>query len=585
MASPSRIPAPRRSTGGPQSPPLSAASYSPRKEDHRAQQDPAQSILTEVIHGYASPAKSPTDNVGSPLKTTKDLVSPSKATSFPARTDVENQRQARAPHMTHTRRTSIPKSPRKVFHPLPHRQPGQCADTSPSKPTPLFQLNGVPATMPDTNGVPNSASVCIPTSTLTGPCLLMPTPSFVAVHNTDGSSTVSIGACDANSKGTVNLQKARRQGRTWLKSHAAPAPAKESLMLATPSFIALGSSGSTASFASRYSLWPRKHGGRARRTEVRGGPDSDVSAKGCVLERPASPSAGSAPSAAGLGDADLFAPVMEGPRQVDAQDGCIVGLPKDMLETLGELEAVAKLVQGLPVPVPQPRLRGFEVVLPSKPCAVDGSTQAVGVSDALPDELDRSLYEHILPIYHCCIALKAAMYWSYVSRPDCLSFRCGDSFEASYPRCSSQAVSDQGGASNIARIPVSALSATPKPAATPKTSAIPTPRTPGASGVKAPSGLQSRIPSSTPVRPSLKSFDAKYSVARLRTVSTPVRTPAGKTSMAGSGPSKLKAALKPRLSEPMAPVVSTLRNVSPAASGPISRIARRVRYSEVPRAR
>ena len=171
----------------------------------------------------------------------------------------------------------------------------------------------------------------------------MPTPSFAAFRKAESDSEVE-----------RKVKKGRRQGTGWLKPHARGglAPAQESLMLATPSFVALNSSNSTASFASRYSLWHGKRGKRKADTSV-AAPDSAAPPTSVVPGRRSSEAGTAVPSPVARDvpqeAVDLFAPPPVG-LVFRSQNVSSPGLPKDMLETLGKLEAVAEEVKRLPAP-------------------------------------------------------------------------------------------------------------------------------------------------------------------------------------------------------------------------------------------
>ena len=239
----------------------------------------------------------------------------------------ENHKSEREAFLTHNRRSSIPKSPRKVGNPIPPSNVSTLA----------FPIAVAPVIETAVErGVPNSGSVCIPAPAQTGPCLLMPTPSYAAIHKTESDSEVA-----------RKVKRGRRQGMGWLKPHTrgGPAPARESLMLATPSFVALNASNSAASFASRYSLWPGKRRKGRAGTEVAASATTPVLRDEAGLAVPLSPAGCGQPQGA---VADVFSPpsiLVFNPEGEPA-----VGLPKDMLDTLSALEAVAEHVKSLPTP-------------------------------------------------------------------------------------------------------------------------------------------------------------------------------------------------------------------------------------------
>ncbi|KAH9918622.1 uncharacterized protein B0H18DRAFT_1122978 [Fomitopsis serialis] len=587
MTSPSRIPAPRRSTGGPQLSPAhcSAPPSTPNKEQYAAQEDPSRRIFTEAVNGCVSPSKLPSTAISFPYKTKKDTALPAGVPQRPPFTprvasepDTENQ-PTHDPALTHARRQSIPKSPRKVFHFSTHRQAPQ-TDSSPTEPAPLVSLvpsvhlNDAPSAVSTgpASCVRNSASVCIPSPGLTGPCLLAPTPSFVAVHAGDGAVTLLGGA-----NPDLHTAKERKGRKGWLRAaaHSSAAPAKESLMLATPSFIALGNSNSMASFASKYSIWHGRRGQDARKAGTSKGGESGVAAR--VLS--------SSREAAVIDDprletheGDVFNPVIKVVPQEPEEEDCVVGLPKDMLDTLKELEAVAELIKDLPVPAsPQRPVPASSIEMqPLQDTGKSHTVQDIAVPNASPHSEQRDPQASDDAANKLQLMSKATPAASPTKLPRVARMPLGRAVSSpltparsQIPAAPRRAFSDPSCTpKTLAASRLPSASATPT---TPKTSTRPTMRTPGVSGTRSIAAVKPNVPNA-----SIEKSPARAAPKALA-LPTPVQTP--RTSGVAHGPSKLRTVFKPRVSEPVRPVTSSLRKVSPAI--PVSRIARKARHSEV----
>lgn len=551
MASPSRIPALRHNNPVARSPGSYTLRTSPGKENRLgpgelAQKDMARDFLPFV----------------------KVLIPRSENHNKP-------EREA---FLTHNRRTSIPKSPRKVFNPI----------TSSNVSALAIPAAAASATQPGLGrGVPNSGSVCIPASTQTGPCLLMPTPSFAAFHKAEGDSEVEL-----------KVKKGRRQGMGWLKPHARGglAPAQESLMLATPSFVALNASNSTASFASRYSLWHGKRGKRKADTNV-AAPEPAAQPTAIVPGKRSSEADTAVPSPmerkVPQEAVDCFAPPVG--LVFRSQDESSNGLPKDMLDTLGKLEAVAEEVKRLPAPgsperplhdvaatakrelkgTTGPVFHNIGSIMQDNPCSQDAApSEKTSVTSSATPGISK------LP----CTGRVAL--GRTVSTPSGLPRTPVRSTIPSIPRRAFSEQANKSECTPVSRpLPIKAIIRTPVNV-TPKVSLTST--------AKAPMPHLQMAPGTAPrTSPAVvkKPFIHPNPIAGNNMTSTSSGAGAGvvskasritKTSGLGLGASKLKTAIKPRLSEPAPVTASALRKVSPAA--PISRIARKARHSALPRA-
>ena len=536
MASPSRIPALRHNNPAVA---RSPASYTPRSSPGKENRiRPAEIAPKDMIPAF----------------------SPSSMTA-------ENNKSGREAFLTHGRRTSIPKSPRKVFNPLP----------SSNVPT-----LAVPVAQPGLGrGVPNSGSVCIPASAQTGPCLLMPTPSFSAFHKAESDSEVE-----------RKVKRGRRQGMGWLKPHPRghPAPARESLMLATPSFVALNASNSTTSFASRYSLWHRKRGkGRADT----GAAVSDAHA----VARPdpsgiQSPEATIPPTAERDPNppreaADVFSPSLAVSVFRSQDEPASIGLPKDMLDTLNELEAVAEEIKKLStLDIPE-RLQK-ETTAPVS-TTFNESDEPTSDQRCLQKGLSFNEVSIPGPANSCASKLPRTGRVDLGHAVSSPSDRTP--MKSAIPSVPRRAFSEQ------AQKPMRNIVSTPPPVKTipkspgnaPSKIAVPTPKAQvgPTTRLKTVPGTAVRTTAAMTRKPSVRSSAVIGNSAIManpsaapRVVSKPPHVP--KTSGLGLRASKLRTAMKPRHSEPVAVTTSALKKVSPAA--PISRIARKARHSALPRA-
>ncbi|EPS94974.1 hypothetical protein FOMPIDRAFT_110451 [Fomitopsis schrenkii] len=417
------------------------------------------------------------------------------------------------------------------------------------------------------SAVPNSASLSIPA------------PTQTAFHKAGGDS-------DAEPKG----QKGRRRGIGWLKPHARVRPARESLMLATPSFVALNISNSTASFASRYSPW---HGRRGWGKADTGVAASDSAAPPASIQ-PGSEAFPVRPSLEERnlpwGSSHLFAS-LPAVLVTPSSDEPLDGLPKDMLETLSELEVVAEEIKKLPTPeAPE---RPPNPVGASAVPASSGSDGSCGPT--LPEKHSKGASSE-----KACVAIPTTASVSKLPRTcrivlgGTLSSRSsasGTPARSAIPfpprrTFSEQAEKPEGTpittplpTKTCSNLPANPLSKVPT-ASTPKTPVAATLRL----KLKTAPGLAARS-SNTVIRKPSVSFGATVgrgatpvtSGAGERVVSNPARI--AKMPGLGSGTSKLKTAVKPRLSEPIAATSSSLRKVSPTVSG----IARKARHSALPR--
>lgn len=476
--------------------------------------------------------------------------------------------------LTHTRRTSIPKSPRKVFKSMPSN-----AVSTPAAPVSTVKL-GVDG------AVPNSTSLCIPAPMQTGPCLLMPTPSFAAFDK-----------AKLESEAERKVKKKRRQGMGWLKPHTRtrPAAAPESLMLAMPSFVALAMSNSTASFASRVSLWHGRRGKPKADNDAQAGVTTSAAATAPISTQPESQGAVEATTMTSCPsptepDLSRGSPHLSSSLPTvlvtPSHDESLVGLPKGLLDTLSELEVIAEEVKQLPIPEsPEHPLNG---VMASVVPMSSGSGESGGRTLQKKSSLERADPSSD----KACVASPITR----VSRLPRTS-RIGLGRAVSSP-------SGNAGTPARSAIPYIARRIFSEPADKLEWTFMPTPLP-----VKTAANLSANAPSKVlvastkaPVAPTLRLKTASDSAARSSDAvfrkpyvfSGPiVRGVSPTTSGAGasvvSAPAhttkipaipKMKSTIKPRLSEPVSVTSSALRKVSPAV--PASRIARKARHSALP---
>ncbi|KZT70675.1 hypothetical protein DAEQUDRAFT_182259 [Daedalea quercina L-15889] len=573
MASPSRIPAPRHSPGGVRFPSYSAPPRSSITESRVPEDDFTKRTISKPVNKSDSPA----------LEFESKVRSFSKAhllSTKPRESCTEGQH--RASFLTHARRTSIPKSPRKVFH-LASRLQVQ-------SPTPVLQVSGVSLGQEAASGgMPKSSSVSIPAPTLTGPCLLMPTPSFVAEHSTNGSEE----ACSSG-EAAHNLKMGRKQGMGWLKAHAAPSRAKESLMLATPSFVSLGHSNSAASFASKYSLWHGRRGGQCLKAGNGGdagvvAPVRSPTSETSVGEGSTAPPAPVYGGALDLGSSAPAPPCSTGEQRRDGRD---FGLPQDLLNTLDELEAVAEQIKALPVPDPRQHSVPHVVVSvgsvsselertgDASVSAFPVGVPAPGVSEAqkFDTEAKNSVSEEMPLVSLVTLATPSKLprmpLGRAVSTP---SSTARAPVNSPFPAIPRRAVSEQARLTKEAK--PSRLPTTPLKSAT--TMSSPAPRIHDISGIKIMAGSNDRQPDGSWSRASSHSVPSTagsvFSASGMRSVSDP--TPTRTSGIGAGGPSR--SVFKPRLSESVVSTLSAPRKVS--LSTPVSKIAQRARHSGPPR--